>query len=68
MHNAGSTGSQMLMQTKALIAQHLTNQAFIEGVNDDFLIGTLLTVILIIPIFFFKVKKRDKNKKTQVLE
>lgn len=67
-HNAGSTGSQMLMQTKALIAKHLTNQAFIEGVNDDFLIGALLTVILLAPIFFFKVKKRNQNEKIQVLE
>jgi DHA2 family multidrug resistance protein len=69
-YNTGSTGSEMLMRSKALIAQHLINQAFIEGINDDFWIGTLMTVILIVPIFFFSTKNRNKKKgeKVEIME
>jgi MFS transporter, DHA2 family, multidrug resistance protein len=65
-YNTGSAGMEMINRTKALVVQHLVNQAFIEGINDDFRIGALLTVILLIPIFFFSVKKRDKNKSEKV--
>lgn len=69
-NNAGSTGNEMIMQTKAIIAQHLVNQAFIEGINDDFKIGALLTVILLLPIFFFSTKNRKKKKgeKVEIME
>ncbi|HKI78032.1 MAG TPA: DHA2 family efflux MFS transporter permease subunit [Ignavibacteriaceae bacterium] len=68
-HNTGSTGSEMLLRTKALVAQHLVNQAFIEGINDDFLIGALLTAILIIPIFLISTKNKKKNKENiEILE
>ena len=59
----------MLLRTKALVAQHLVNQAFIEGINDDFLIGALLTAILIIPIFLISTKNKKKNKENiEILE
>ena len=61
-NHTGSVGSEMVMRTKALIAQHLVNQAFIEGINDDFLISAIMTVILIVPIFFISTKNRNKKK------
>ncbi len=68
--NNGSAGNEMFMQAKALLVQHLANQAFIEGINDDFRIGTLMTVVLLVPIFFFKVKNRNKKKgeKIEIME
>jgi len=60
--NTGSVGSEMVMRTKALLAQHLVAQAFIEGINDDFLISAIMTVILILPIFFISTKNRKKKK------
>lgn len=60
--HTGSVGNEMIMRTKALLAQHLVGQAFIEGINDDFLISAIMTVILILPIFFISTKNRSKKK------
>jgi DHA2 family multidrug resistance protein len=44
---------------------NLTNQAYIQGIDDDFLIAAGLTLIGGIPVFFLHSKKKLKSIKTQ---
>ena len=52
-------------QSRALISMNLTNQAYIQGVDDDFLIAAGLTLIGGIPIFFLHSKKKLNSIKTK---
>jgi DHA2 family multidrug resistance protein len=54
----GGAGSQVATRAKILIAQNLTNQAFVRGIADDFLAGAAITILIIIPLFFLKYKKK----------
>lgn len=64
----GGAGSEVVLRAKALIAQNLTSQAFVQGINDDFLIGAIITLLLIIPFFFLKIKKNKKGEKIEIME
>ncbi|HEY5124613.1 MAG TPA: DHA2 family efflux MFS transporter permease subunit [Ignavibacteria bacterium] len=62
------TGSPLQVaqkQSRALISMNLTNQAYIQGIDDDFLIAAGLTLIGGIPVFFLHSKKKLKSIKTQ---
>jgi DHA2 family multidrug resistance protein len=52
-------------QSRALISMNLTNQAYIQGVDDDFLIAAGLTLVGGIPIFFLHSKKKLNSIKTK---
>jgi MFS transporter, DHA2 family, multidrug resistance protein len=67
-YSTGSSGSELAMRAKALIAQNVTTQAFIQGINDDFLIGAIITILLIIPMFFLKINKKAKKEKVEIID
>ncbi|MGL4292949.1 MAG: DHA2 family efflux MFS transporter permease subunit [Bacteroidales bacterium] len=55
-----STGSDTqqsaLSSAKQYIVQHLNTEAYISGINDDFIIGAVITLLAIIPVLFFSFK------------
>ncbi|TSA38882.1 MAG: MFS transporter [Porphyromonadaceae bacterium] len=57
-HQAGSSPSTALKQGQALIVSNLGKQAFIQGVDDDFMFAAFATLIGGIPIIFLRVKKK----------
>lgn len=59
--NAGSSRQKAQLQSRAIIASNLGNQAFIQGIDDDFLIAAIITVLGGIPVFFLHSKKKLKN-------
>lgn len=61
--HAGSSASMAVKQTQSLISQHVGNQAFIQGVNDDFFLAGLITLLGFIPILLAKTKKRKTENK-----
>ncbi len=63
-----SVGGQLTARAKALIAQNISNQAFVRGIGDDFLAGAVITVTIIIPLLFLKYKKNKNTKKVEVAE
>lgn len=67
-HSIGGSGSEVLMRAKALIAQNVIGQAFIQGINDDFFAGAVITIIILIPVFFLKIKKMKKNNSIESFE
>lgn len=55
---AGSTATEAHQQGLALLMSHLNVQAFIQGINDDFLIAAIITLAGIIPVLWLRAKKK----------
>jgi len=56
--HAGGSFSTALKQGQSLLMSNVSTQAFIQGVNDDFLIAALISLIGFLPILFLKSKKK----------
>jgi DHA2 family multidrug resistance protein len=59
----GGTSSQALSKAKALVYTFVQNQAFVQAVNDVFLIATIIVLVSVFPVFFIKIHKRKKSAK-----
>ncbi len=66
--SVGGTSSQIAARAKILIAQNLTGQAFVRGIADDFLVGAVITIIIIIPLLFLRYKKKVNAARQSVSE
>jgi DHA2 family multidrug resistance protein len=60
-HQSGSSPAIAVKQSQALMYSNIGRQAFIEGINDDFLLAGIITLIGGIPIIFLHTKK-SKNQ------
>ena len=60
VHTAGSSVSNAVQQGKILIMSHISRQAFVQAISDDFLIAAIITLVSAIPVFFLKIQKRNK--------
>jgi len=59
----GSVSAIANQQSQYLLFSHLNRQAFIQGIDDNFLIAAVLTAISIIPVFFLRLKKKKPERK-----
>jgi DHA2 family multidrug resistance protein len=66
--SVGSTGNQKLMQAKVLIGQNIAGQAFVRGIADDFLAGAIITLFILIPLFFIRYHKKKKTGKIEAVD
>jgi len=57
----GGTTADASMRVKALIGAHLGQQAFVQAINDDFLISAAITIVGVIPIFFVRRLKQKAS-------
>jgi DHA2 family multidrug resistance protein len=64
----GATGSEAMVKANALIARNLTGQAFVHGITDDFLVGAIITLFILIPLFFLKYHKKNKGGNIEAVE
>jgi DHA2 family multidrug resistance protein len=60
VHNAGSSPSDAVIQSQYMILSNVSKQAYIQGINDDFLLAGIITLIGGIPIIFLHTKKSIK--------
>jgi DHA2 family multidrug resistance protein len=67
VHEAGSTPANAVKQSQALLYSNVVKQAYIEGINDDFLLAGIITLVGGIPIFFLHTRKQ-KNQNQQAHE
>jgi len=58
----GSTFAAAKQQGLAVILSHVNRQAFIQGIDDDFLIAAVITIAGIIPVLFLHGKKKKIRK------
>ncbi len=64
VHDAGSSMATARKQSQILITANVTKQAFIQGVNDDFLIASVVTLLGGIPVIFLRIRRRKKEHNT----
>jgi DHA2 family multidrug resistance protein len=56
-YDAGSSSTNATKLSQTLLLSNLNKQAYIQGINDDFLIAGIITLIGGIPIIFLHTKK-----------
>jgi DHA2 family multidrug resistance protein len=56
-YEAGSSSADATRQSQALLLSNLNKQAYIQGIDDDFLLAGIITLIGGIPVFFLHTKK-----------
>jgi DHA2 family multidrug resistance protein len=61
-YEAGSSPSNTSRQSQALLLSNLNKQAYIQGIDDDFLLAGIITLIGGIPIIFLHTKKLKIQK------
>ncbi len=57
----GSIGSEAHSQGLALLYSNINIQAFIQGINDDFLIAAIITIIGIIPVLWLRRNNKHSH-------
>ncbi len=62
-HFAGSSNADAAKQSRVAIVSFVNKQAFIQGVDDDFLLASGLTLLGLIPVFFLKADKKKNSVK-----
>jgi DHA2 family multidrug resistance protein len=67
-HSTGSTGAEMVARSNALIAQNIANQAFVQGIADDFLAGAIITLLILIPLLFLRYHKKKQGENIEMME
>jgi len=56
-NEVGSSPSNATKQSQFIMLSSVNKQAYIQGINDDFLLAGFITLIGGIPIFFLHTKK-----------
>ena len=54
----GNVGQAAMSQANYILQSNLTKQAFIQSIDDDFMLAAIITLISVIPVFFLKGRKK----------
>jgi MFS transporter, DHA2 family, multidrug resistance protein len=57
----GSTMATALKQGQSLLVSHISKQAYIQGIDDDFLVAGVITLIGLIPTIILKTRKKTEQ-------
>ncbi|HEY9165706.1 MAG TPA: DHA2 family efflux MFS transporter permease subunit [Candidatus Kryptonia bacterium] len=60
-HAVGGSMYQCGVRGKAIIINHVMQQAFVSAVNDDFLVAGAISIVCLIPILFLRRRKVSHN-------
>jgi MFS transporter, DHA2 family, multidrug resistance protein len=64
----GGAGTEVMARAKALIGLNLTSQAFVQGITDDFFVGAVITLFILVPLFFLRYHKKKTGAKVEAME
>jgi DHA2 family multidrug resistance protein len=67
-YSSGGSGSELIMKSKLLIAKNAIAQAFVQGINDDFFLASVITLVLLIPMMFLKISKIKNQEKIELID
>ena len=67
-NSVGGSGNELMMKAKGLIIQNISAQAFVQGIDDDFFAGAMLTLLILIPLVFLKFHKKKNGQKIEIAE
>jgi MFS transporter, DHA2 family, multidrug resistance protein len=63
LHHTGANIETASKQVQYLISSHVVKQAYIQGVDDDFLFAAIITILGIIPLIWLHTKKKKTIEK-----
>jgi len=63
----GGSYSESLSKAKALIYTFVQNQAFIQAVDDVFLIASVIVLFSVFPVFFLRIRKGNMLKRKDTM-
>jgi len=58
----GNVGPNAIKQAQYILQSNITKQAFIESIDDDFMLAAIITLACVIPVFFLKGSKKKMQK------
>jgi DHA2 family multidrug resistance protein len=64
IHNSGSAPAAAARQSQAIIVGQINKESYIQGIDDDFLVAGIFTLLGGIPVLFLRVKKKTPPSKT----
>ena len=64
-HAVGGTVGVSAMRANALVATNIVQQAFVQAINDDFLVAAGITALTLVPIFLLRTHRQRAKKKGQ---
>jgi len=61
LHDSGDNPGDALTVGQSLLASQVSKEAFIKGIDDDFLIAGIITLMGAIPIIFLQTRKKKPD-------
>jgi len=58
----GNVGPNAIKQAQYILQANITKQAFIESIDDDFMLAAIITLVSAVPVFFLKGSKKKLQK------
>ena len=62
----GNVGSNALKQAQFILQSNITKQAFIQSIDDDFMLAAIITLVSAVPVFFLKGSKKKIQKQANL--
>jgi DHA2 family multidrug resistance protein len=64
----GGPTAEAALRANALLGSHVGQQAFVQAINDDFMIAAVVTMLCVVPILFLRTRKSKGAQKSAALE
>jgi DHA2 family multidrug resistance protein len=64
--NGGSSPALAMKQGQALLIGNVSKQAYIAGIDDDFLLAAIITIIGFIPTIILRTRRKDHMQTEQI--
>jgi len=61
--HTGSNMATAVQQGKYMLLSHVSKQAYIQGIDDDFWIAAMITLLSLIPVVIMRVRKNNQQVK-----
>jgi MFS transporter, DHA2 family, multidrug resistance protein len=62
----GTIGPTAVKQAQYILQSNITKQAFIQSIDDDFLLAAIITFVSVVPVFFLKGSKKKLQKQANL--
>jgi MFS transporter, DHA2 family, multidrug resistance protein len=65
-HQAGATQAKAVQLSRMALLSQVNKEAYIQAIDDDFMIAGIFTLLCIIPVFWLHDKKKHKSMEYEI--
>jgi hypothetical protein len=62
-HSVSGTSAEAATRAKALIGSHISQQVYVQAINDVFLSAAIIIIIGVVPIILIRLRKQKVARK-----